>query len=339
MKTIVSVQEVSEFDLKPLAAVTQWHELVEVEITRRWADRSGWSRISWPTCKVEEETPAFERHGFAYVESRVCGSLYAPLRPSEDDLWAWYRIAAPAKFWREKLLPASDSARRESIIRPRAEWVLDGIAEYVPFARRLIDVSTNGRVLIDLLCEENPGLQQIVAAGVTADLEGEPTTRVEVQPTRVADLSRHGAVDVIVAIDALDRAADLGALIRAFEQSLAPGGVVFATVPVASGFEIQALWERSSSVLPPDKLNLPSVQGLQLLFAAPTWELLELSTPGMFDVEMVRRAILSAPDAPCPRIVRALVEGTDIVGRTAFVEFLQSQRKASFARLVARKRI
>lgn len=339
MKTIVSVQEVSEFDLKPLAAVTQWHELVAGEIAQRWADRSGWTRVSWPTCKVEEETPAFDHYGFAYVESRVCGSLYAPLRPSEEELWDWYRESAPAKFWREQLLPASESARHENITRPRADWVLDGIAEYVPHARCLLDVSANGRVLIDLLGEENPGLQRIVAAGMTADLEGGPTARVVVQPTRVADLPRHGPADVIVAIDALDRAADLGSLVRAFEQSLAPGGVVFATVPVASGFEIQALWERSTSVLPPDKLNLPSVTGLQLLFAAPTWELLELSTPGMFDVEMVRRAILSAPDAPWPRVVRALVEDTDITGRTALVELLQSQRKASFARLVARKRI
>jgi hypothetical protein len=182
-------------------------------------------------------------------------------------------------------------------------------------------------------------LQQIVAAGMTADLEGNSTARVLVQPTRVADLPSHGPTDVIVAIDALDRAADLGALIRAFEQSLAPGGVVFATAPVASGFEIQALWERSPSVLPPDKLNLPSVAGLQLLFSAPTWELLELSTPGMFDVEMVRRAILAAPDAPWPRVVRALVERTDAAGRTALVELLQSRRLASFARLVARKKI
>lgn len=338
MKTIVSVQEVSEFDLKPPAAVAQWRALVDAEISKRWANRSGWGRVNWPTCKADDEIPAFERHGFAYVESSVCGSLYAPIRPSEDELCAWYRESAPAKFWREQLLPASELARRENIIRPRADWVLDGIAEYVPAARRLLDVSANGRGLVDLVAAEST-LQQIVAAGMTADLEGVSTARILVQPTRVADLPGHGLADVIVAVDALDRAADLGALIKAFEQSLVPGGVVFATVPVSSGFEIQTLWERSSSVLPPDKLNLPSVAGLQLLFAAPTWEFLELSTPGMFDVEMVRRAITSAPDAPWPRVVRALVERTDLAGRTALVELLQSRRLASFARLVVRKRI
>lgn len=337
MKTIVSVQEVSEFDLKPPAAVAQWRALVEAEISRRWADRSGWIRANWPTCKQEDEIPAFERYGIAYVESSFCGSLFAPFRPNEDELWAWYRDSDPARFWRERLLPASETARYEQITRPRADWVLDGIAEYVPHARRVIDVSANGRALVDLVAASVPGLE-LVVAGMTADLEGVSSGQVFVQPTQVMNLPDHGSVDVVVAIDALDRAVDLSLLVGAFEKLLAPGGIVFATTPVASGFEVQTLWERSQSVLPPDKLNLPSVKGLQLLFSAPAWELLELSTPGMFDVEMVRRAIALEPHAPWPRVVRTLVERADTDDRTALVELLQSRRLASFARIVARKK-
>ena len=337
MKTIVSVQEISEFEIKPRAAVARWRALVEAEIAQRWADRSGWIHVDWPTCNQKDEIPAFERYGIAYVECPACGSLYAPFRPKENELWAWYRESAPARFWREQLLPASEAARREKMTRPRAEWVLDGIAEYVPSARRLVDISPHGRGLVDLVAAENPGLVEIVAAGMTSDFEGISTPRVQVQPTWVADLSGHGPADVIVAIDALDRTADLGALVRAFVQLLAPGGVVFATATVASGFEIQALWERSQTIIPPDKLNLPTVVGLQQIFAAPNWEILELSTPGMFDVEMVRRAIEVEPDAAWPRLVRALVERTDAAGRTALVELLQSRRLTAFARLVVRK--
>lgn len=338
MKTIVSVQEILELDLKPLPVVAQWRALVEAEIVRRWTNRSGWVHVDWPTCKQNDAIPAFERYGIAYVESPTCGSIYAPFRPNEDELWAWYRESAPARFWREQMLPASETARREKITRPRADWVLDGIAEYAPSTHRLLDVSTYGRGLVDLVTTENPRLLEVVAAGMTADLEGISTPRVKVQPTRVADLPAHGQVDVILAVDVLDRTADLGALVRAFDQLLAPGGVVFATTPVASGFEIQTLWERSPTIIPPDKLNLPTVEGLQQIFAGPTWEILELSTPGMFDVEMVRRAIEEEPAAPWPRVVRALVERTDAVGRTALVELLQARRLAAFARLVIRKK-
>lgn len=337
MKTIVSVQEISEFDIKPHAAVAQWRALVEAEIAQRWADRTGWICVDWPTCKQKDAIPAFERYGIAYVECPACGSLYAPFRPSENELWSWYRESAPARFWREQILPASEEARCEKMTRPRADWVLDGIAEYVPSARRLVDISPYGRMLVDLLAAENTRLVDLVVAGMTADLEGVTTQRVQVHPTRVEDLPGHGPADVILAIDALDRAVDLGKLVGAFEQLLAPGGVVFATAPVASGFEIQTLWERTPTIIPPDKLNLPSVEGLQQLFAAPIWEILELSTPGMFDVEIVRRSIEAEPDVPWPRMVRALVERTDAAGRMAFVELLQSRRLTSFARLVVRK--
>jgi hypothetical protein len=339
MKTIVSVQEISEFEIKPHAAVAQWRALVEAEISKRWADRINWIHVDCPCCKQNTVIPAFERYGIVYVECRDCCSLYAPLRPSESELWSWYRESTPAHYWREQILPASEEARREKITRPRADWVLDGIAEYVSSARTLVDISPHGRGLIDLVASENSGLVGVVIAGMTADLEGSSTARIHVQPTLSADLPSLGPFDVIVAVDALDRAADLSALVGTFEQVLAPGGIVFGTSPVASGFEIQTLWEQSPTVIPPDKLNLPTVEGLQKLFAAPAWELLELSTPGMFDVEMVRRAIKAEPDADWPRVVRALVERTDAVGRTALVELLQSRRLTSCARIVARKKI
>lgn len=337
MKTVVSVQEISEFDIKPRGMVGEWRSLVEGEIARRWVDRRAWVRVDWPTCAREDTIPAFERYGLAYVECQQCGSLYAPLRPDEKEIWGWYRESAPAVFWREHLLSASAEARTQKMTRPRADWVLDGMAEYVPSARRLVDISAWGRALIDVLAAENRDLGEIVAAGMTADLEGGAAPRIQVEPTHIARLPELGPADVVVAVDAFDRTPDLAALVNALELLLAPGGVLFATAPVASGFEIQTLWERSPTIIPPDKLNLPTVEALQRMFALPTWQILELSTPGMFDVEMVYRAMEAEPEGPWPRVVRSLVQKTELAGRTALVELLQSQRLTSFARLVVRR--
>lgn len=337
MKTVVSVQEVAELEIKPSTEVAEWRRLVAAEITARWADRSSWVAIPCPACANEAAAEAFERLGIAYAECDACGTLYAPHRPAEDALRAWYRESRPARFWRERLLTASAAARQEKIVRPRADWVLDGIAEYAPHARRLVDVSPHGRPLLDAISDGAHGIRALIAAGVTADLDGAETARVAVRPARVADLPALGPAEIVIAVDVLDRAADPRALLRGIKQLLAPGGVVFATLPVASGFEVQTLWERSPTALPPDKLNLPTVQGLIRMFGAPEWEVLELSTPGMFDVETVRQAIAADPAGPWPRIVRSLVEHTDAAGRESLVEFLQARRLTSFARVVARR--
>ncbi len=337
MKTIVSVQEVSEFDLKPSNAVAHWRTLVKEEIAQRWKDRSSWLRINWPTCDIEQEKPAFDRDGFAYVESSACGSLYASYRPNEDEIWAWYRESIPSQFWRDELLSLSKQSRQEKINEPRSDWITDGIAEYKPSATSLLDISTNGRELINLVASKNSGLKRIVMAGMTADLEGDATPMIAVEPTKIAHLSQHGSVDVIVAIDILDRVDDVSRLIGAFEETLSLGGIAFITSPVSSGFEVQTLWDGSPTIQPPDKLNVPSVKGLQMLFPAPKWEILELSTPGMFDVELVRKAIAENPKKSWPRIVRSLVEETNTNGKMALVELLQSQRLSSFARLVIKR--
>lgn len=339
MKTIVSVNEMSELELKPSLMTSQWRELVETEIAVRWKNRSHWITVGLPKCDEKQITPAFEKCGVTYSECGSCGSLFAPHRPSEDDLSAYYRESAPAQFWREHLLRTGAEARLEKLTRPRADWIQAGIAEYIPEANRLVDTSAHGRELLDLLVSENHKLKLIVAAGIAPDLDGPTTARIKVLPCRTADLPSLGPVDVIVAIDALDRAADCEVLIKAWADLLVVGGIIFATVPVASGFEIQTLWDRSPTVLPPDKINLPSIKGLQQFFAEPTWEILELSTPGMFDVEIVRRAIEMEPTRPWPRVVRSLIEPTSKQAQFSLVELLQSQRLTSFARLVIRKKV
>lgn len=336
MKTIVSVQEIDELEIKPRSEVSEWRRLVASEIETLWQDRSSWVNVPCPCCSVDLVRPAFVRIGVAYVECSSCGTVYAPARPDEAALRLWYRDSAAARFWRERMLVASRDMRYEKIVLPRAQWVMDGIAEYAPHATRLMDVSSNGRSLVDAVVAETPGFEAWVV-GPAADLEAESKGSVFVEPTPVDGLASLGPVHLITAIDAFDRASDLPALVRAARDALAPGGVLFATLLVASGFEIQSLWDQSPSVLPPDKLNLPTVGGLLRMFAGPSWEVLELSTPGMFDVEIVRRAIADAPDSPWPRVLRALVEGADTEDQRRFTEYLQSRRLSSFARLVARR--
>jgi hypothetical protein len=250
---------------------------------------------------------------------------------------AFYRDAASARFWREQVWKQTEAARLEKIIQPRADWVLEGLAEHAPDATTGLDLSPLGGPLVDALCAG--GRRRMTAGGWAADLDSaHAPSSARVQPLSLDTLASAGPVQFVTAFDVIDRAPDVAALVDGLAQAIAPGGLLFLTAPSADGFDLQVLWDRAPSLVPPDKLNVLSIDGLQRRFAAPVWELVEVSTPGMFDVEQVRRAVVAAPNAPWPRFVVKLVTARDAAAQRDFQEYLQRHRLASFARVVARRR-
>ena len=118
---------------------------------------------------------------------------------------------------------------------------------------------------------------------------------------------------------------------------MTPDGLVLGTATLISGFDLQVLWDRSETIYPPERLNLLSVEGLTMLFERHGFEMLEFSTPGAFDVEIVQRAIQAEPARSWPRFIRYLLEQRDEEARGALQRYLQEFRLSSFGRFVLRR--
>jgi SAM-dependent methyltransferase len=315
VKTIVSVQELTELEIRPETLLRRFYELNEVDVRRLAAGPL--EHVDCPACDATEGPVAFEKLGLTYRACPACGSLYVSPRPSRDALVAHHRGSVAARFWQGEILPATADVRAEKLVAPRAEWVLDGLAEHAPGARTGVDVSSSGGPLVDALVR------------IRGELRFTP-----VDARALAGAGR--AFDIALAFDALDRAPDVPGFEAALADALRPGGLLFLAAP-ACGFELQVLWERSRAIFPVDKINVLTVRGLLRRFGPPRWDVLELSTPGMFDVEAVRRAVESDPSHPWPRFVRSLVDSGE-AALTDLQEYLQRHRLASFARLLVRRR-
>ena len=340
MRTIVSVQDVLELEIKPDNLLAEFYALTEEAVKKRLAAAAELRPVPCPGCGSSKSDRAFEKFNLTYRQCRDCASLFVSPRPSEAALADYYRRSPAARFWREHVLPATEAARREKIIEPRAQWVLDGIAEYAPHAAVGLDVSSYGAALTKVLLQSwtSPAPLRFIAAGSLADLDsGTPPEGIEVAPRPLADVPSLGPVDFITAFDFLDRCADVPAFLRAVSAVLPRGGLLFLTAPSISGFDLQNLWDRSRTISPPDRLNLLSTEGFAALFTAAGWEICEFSTPGMFDVEAVRRAIEADPDGEWPRFIRYLLKKRNEQALLAFQEYLQQYRLSSFARIVVRK--
>ena len=292
-----------------------------------------------PGCCSDKSRLAFRKFDLEYHECDRCKSIYVSPRPSESDLIDFYRNSPTAIFWREQIFPKTSAARKDKIFRPQVRWLLDVIDRYRPTAQNGIILGYHSELLIEELLDQEKELFDITVTAPTADIEfeGRSYPGIAIQPKPIEELSSFAPVDVFLAFDILDRCAIPEDLFAAVCDALSPGGLVLANTTLGSGFDLQILWDRSDSIYPPDRLNLFSVEGVMALVERHGFEVIEFSTPGRFDVDIVKRAIENDPNGDWDRFVRYLVENRDERAMKAFQDYLQAYRLSSFGRLVLRK--
>jgi hypothetical protein len=336
MKTIVSMQDFLEAEIKPNESLAQYsaltaHDAQELLLT------TPLHMVACPACQSVQRELVFEKNGFTYWECTQCASLYVSPRPTETALINFYRQAPSAKFWREQILAQTEAARLEKVIQPRAEWVLDGLAEYLPKAQQGLDLSSHGKLLVQTLLATASHKFKMTAAHPLADLDyATPVQGVAVSPKAIADLATLPAVDFILAFDVLDRCVDISQLFESLTKILRPGGLFFATFSSINGFDLQILGKDAPSLILPDRLNLLSLKGTEQNFSSSNWEICEISTPGAFDVEVVQRNLPLVSQAT-HKFWRRLFSSADHEFTKDFQEFLQAHRLSSFARLLVRR--
>lgn len=336
MKSVVRYDEYHEADLKPPPQFEEYVALVHQDV-QRFFSADALLATDCPACRSGVRRAAFERFGLAYVECESCASLYVTPRPSERAVTAYYQQSTARRYWREELARCSAVKREEKIHAPRSEWVLDSIREYVPHAAHIVDVGTSYQAQVRWLNAFLHLRQRtaLIPWGCRGDDRAAPDLSVLTSFEECTAF--HASADVVTLFEVVDRAPDVERLFGAVTALLRPGGVCFATSIVASGFDIQVLWQDAGNLFPPDRMNVLSIEGWQALAARHGLECLEVSTPGLLDLEIVERAMRRHPAPSVPRVVEYLVRCRDADVKQAFQEFLQASRLSSYARFVMRK--
>jgi len=87
----------------------------------------------------------------------------------------------------------------------------------------------------------------------------------------------------------------------------------------------------------PEYLNVLSIEGFTRLVARCGLELIEFSTPGHLDLQLVQHAARQDPSIRLPSFVQYLIDNRDTLAHEDFQAFLQKHRLSSHVRVAARK--
>lgn len=144
------------------------------------------------------------------------------------------------------------------------------------------------------------------------------------------------SIDVALYINQLQHETNPIESLRKIKGKLSDKGLLFLSTRLGSGFDVMTLKGGLDNVFPYEHVLLPSRKGLELLLDKAGYELLEIVTPGVMDMQYVMDNQERIEEDNL--FARYLVEDADKATIRDFQRFLQKAGLSSFAQLVARKK-
>lgn len=303
----------------------------------RLAKRKGeFIRVSCPACGADVPVHEFGKYGFSFDRCGDCQTVYMNPRATPEILADFYAHSVLYEYWNEHIFPASRAARMERVFRPRAARILELCSRRELNPEVLIEVGAAG----GMFCEEaqrSGGFGRIIAiepgAAQAATCRSIGVEVIEATLEQVGELD--SPAQVIASFETIEHVHSPEDFLRHCCRILAPKGLLVLTCPNYVGFDIMTLGPLSDS-LDAEHINLFNPASLCRLVERCGFEVLDLSTPGELDAELVRNKVLEGSISldGQPFLQKVLIDEWKQRG-PAFQEYLKSQLLSSHMWLVA----
>ncbi len=329
-----------ETDIRPADLETGKLEALNADLERLAKRKHEFVKVVCPACGADEGVFEFEKHGFTFDKCPRCRTAYMNPRATPEILADFYGQSVLYEYWNRHIFPASRSVRMERIFRPRVQRIIDLCSQSNMNPGILVEVGSAA----GMFCEE-------------AQASGAFKRIIGIEPSAAqAATCRSMGIEIIEStleqIDELDTPADIVASFETIEHVysprdflgrcydlLSPGGLLVLTCPNYEGFDIMTLGVMSDS-LDAEHINMFNPAALKGLIESLGFEVLDISTPGELDAELVRNKVLEGSFSleEQPFLRKVLIEDWASRGRP-FQEYLKLQQLSSHMWLAARRKV
>jgi 2-polyprenyl-3-methyl-5-hydroxy-6-metoxy-1,4-benzoquinol methylase/ribosomal protein S27E len=326
-----------ETEIRPDELMREQQVRFERDVQRMLARRSEFLSVPCPACSSTDDRTAWTKYGMSYVECSHCETVYISPRPSPEVLRDYYTNSENYEYWNRTIFPASESARREKIFRPRAARAAEICRRHGKTGGVLLEVGAGFGTFCEEMRELN-AFSRIVAVEPTPGLAATCRKRgLEVIEQPIENVSLDFALDVVVSFEVIEHLFDPAQFLRGCHRVLSPGGLLILTCPNIKGFDMMVLRDLAGAV-DAEHLNYFHPASLARLLDSCGFKTIESLTPGKLDAELVRKKILSSDFdvAAQPFLRHVLVDEWDRLGQP-FQEFLAASGLSSHMWIVAEK--
>lgn len=333
MKKVVSLDEIHASEISSDSLYQEYTKYLQEDICKQFGSVKELISVPCPGCGNKENKNSFQKMGLTYQKCNSCSSLYVNPRPNAKALKDFYQNSKACQFWRKEITRFAESHWLH-IHAPRMHWILDLVDEYLPEVKVVCDYQSKYPIFLNKLAEEKSFKSVLSLESILFDQSSE-SNKIRFDSANTS--AYQNKINLLLAFEALERISDLDGFFEFVAKSTQAGALFLLTTATSSGFEYQVLGERAPNLNPINRMNLLSLETLTQKIQTAGFEILELSTPGRLDAQIVQKALNENPNLSADPFWKYIFKSRDEKTWHSLQDFLQLNRLSSHVRIAARK--
>lgn len=275
-----------ETDIRPKEIFSKYRKLSKEDALNNFPS-SARKSINCVACDSKKLESQFQKHGFKYSMCLECGSLFNSPRADLSAFDDFYKNSLSSKFWATEFFPSVMDARRELVFAPKAKEILNKIKEFNMDVNKIADIGAGYGIFLEEWekISNTKTLAAIEPSSKMADICR--SKGFDVYELMVEDIHEKIDANLTVCFEVLEHAHNPFQFIISLKNVMHSKGYLLLTTLSVDGFDIQQLWSHSDQISPPHHINFLSIQGFKLMFDRAGFDVIEITTPGRLDLDIV----------------------------------------------------
>ena len=271
-----------------------------------------------PVCGKDSGQYFYTKWQVDYLVCESCKSVYACCEKDSVEMYRKYQELL--EFRRSNFYQAEVTSRRQQYWEDFLEWLQIRSFRFLKknSGLSIIDVGNRYYGYIDAikksdLCEQYKLIDSILNYSENDEIE---------------------QADIVFYFDQMQQEQNPVNKLKELFSMLKHKGMLVIGTRAGSGFDVLTLKEHNIKIYPYEHIVLPSVQGLVGMLEDAGYKVLEVTTPGVMDVQYVREGQKWLDNSNA--FVKNLVQADESVLKE-FQRFLQKSCMSSYVRVIAMK--
>ncbi|OUM88991.1 MAG: hypothetical protein BAA01_10265 [Bacillus thermozeamaize] len=276
---------------------------------------------SCPVCGNADVNIFFDIWSVEYYRCESCFSIFTNADP--DVLEAYKKSNELIEFRLSDQYQSAAEERRDIVWEDMIDWVKFRSYRYLGRNKNLnvIDYGNRFKALVNRL--------------ITSSLVDRYELRDSIIPNIEVCAKPLGSekADIVLYLNRIQQSINPVQDLQALHEIMKEDGLLFLSTRVGTGFDILTLQKNITNVFPYEHVLLLSKEGLEIALSKAGFKVLEISTPGLLDLQYVldNREGIEKNNL----FIKYLIDTADKYTLSEFQRFLQKSGLSSYAQVIA----